>query len=116
MLKASAAKKINLLTVLSVNDIRKLDVKVSSGLSWEQSASDLVSEFGANDTLNSLLKSTYIVVTFQSSGALVVINKGDGKYEYSLIFDPKKMEGEDQGNGMIIGCMSVFTATLVGNS
>lgn len=115
LLKASAAKKVNLLTVLSVNDIRKLDVKVSSGLSWEQSASDLVSEFGANVTLNNLLKSTCIVVTFQSSGALVVSNKGDGKYEYSLIFDPEKMEGEDQGKGMIIGCMSVFTATLAGN-
>jgi hypothetical protein len=115
LLKASAAKKINLMTVLSVNDIRKLDVKISSGLSWEQSASDLVSEFGANNTLNNLLKSTYIVVTFRSSGALVVINKGGGKYEYSLIFDPEKMEGEDQGKGMIIGSMSVFTATLAGN-
>lgn len=115
LLKASAAKKINLLTVLSVNDIRKLDVKVSSGLSWEQSASDLVSEFGANGTLNNLLKSTIIIVTFGSSGALVVINKGNGKFEYSLIFDPEKMEGEDQGKGLIIGCMSVFTATLAGN-
>jgi hypothetical protein len=115
LLKASAAMKINLMTVLSVNDIRKLDVKISSGLSWEQSASDLVSEFGNNNTLNNLLKSTYIVVTFRSSGALVVINKGGGKYEYSLIFDPEKMEGEDQGKGMIIGCMSVFTATLAAN-
>ena len=99
LLKASAAKKVNLMTLLSVNDIRKLDVKVSSGLSWEQSASDLVSEFGANVTLNNLLKSTYIVVTFQSSGALVVINKGDGKYEYSLIFDPEKWRVKIRGKG-----------------
>ncbi len=64
------------------------------------------------------MKSKYLVITFQSSGALIVTNKGNNKYEYSLIFDPEKMEGEDMdnGKGKIIGKMSFFTATLAATS
>ncbi len=56
LLKASEAKQINLMTILSVNDIRKLDVKISAGLSWEQSATDMVYELETNSVLNSLLE------------------------------------------------------------
>jgi hypothetical protein len=115
LLLSSSKKEINLLTILSIHDIRKLDVKVSSGLSWEQSAFDLAFELKNNESLKGLSKSTYLVITFQSSGALFVANDGNNNIEYSLVFDPEKMEGEDEvkGQGRIIGRMSFFTAALV---
>jgi len=114
LMKASFEKHINLLTVISIHDIRKLDVKVSMGLSWEQSAIDLVTELKTNTLLSDLLKSKYLVITFQSSGALFVVNNGDSNFEYTLVFDPENMEGEDEesNQGNIIGRMSFFTATL----
>jgi len=114
LLHISGQDQLNLITILSIQDIRNLDVKVSAGLSWEQSALDLVAEFKANDVLSSLLKSKYLVVTFQSSGALLVINDGQGNFEYTLIFDPEKMEGEDEdeSQGKMIGRLSVFTAAF----
>ena len=96
LLQISGQDQLNLITILSIQDIRNLDVKVSAGLSWEQSALDLVAELKTNDVLSSLLKSKYLVVTFKSSGALLVINNGQGNFEYTLIFDPEKMEGEDE--------------------
>jgi len=114
LMKASGDKHLNLLTILAINDIRRLDVKISSGLSWEQSALDLVAELNTNEVLLSLMKSKYLVVTFQSSGALFVVNQGDNNYEYTLVFDPEMMEGEDEAKdqGKIIGRMSFFTAAF----
>jgi len=114
LLKASYSEKLNLLTILSINDIRKLDVKVSTGLSWEQSALDLAAELRTNEALSSVMKSKFLVITFQSSGALFVVNNGDNNYDYKLIFDPEKMEGEDVENeqGSTIGNMSFFTAAF----
>lgn len=117
IIQASLQKKLNLITILSINDIRKLDLNVSSGISWEQSASDLVTELNTNLVLARLLKSKYLIITFQSSGALFVVNNGQGNYEYTLIFDPDCMEGEDEDKdqGKIIGRMSFFTAAFASN-
>ena len=114
ILKASDKSQLNVLTLISISDIRKHDVKVSSGISWEQSAIDLVYELNNNEVLSQLLKCKYLVITFQSSGALFIVNNG-GKNEYTLVFDSEKMEGEDEfdDHGKIIGKMSVFTAAFV---
>lgn len=114
MIKASVKKELNLLTILSINDIRKLDVKVSAGLSWEQSALDLVAGLNSNEILKYLMRSKYLVITFQSSGALFIVNNGSDNFEYTLIFDPENMEGEDEDTkqGRIIGRISFFTAAF----
>jgi len=114
LLESSGEQRMQLLTIISVNDIRRQEARISSGLSWEQSAIDLVYELKTNPALNYLNKSSYLVVTFQSSGALFVVNQGNGLSEYKLIFDPCSIEGDDDGknDGWIIGRMSLFTAAF----
>jgi hypothetical protein len=114
LLKASGEQRLNLLTIISVNDIRRQQARISCCLSWEQSALDLVYELKTNPALQHLNKSTYLVVTFQSSGALFIVNKNDNLSEYRLIFDPGSMEGDDEekNRGRIVGKMSFFTAAL----
>ena len=114
LLKASQEEKINLLTIISVNDIRKQDARISSRISWEQSALDLVYELETNIRLADLKKSKYLVITFGSSGAVIIVKKPNGSFEYKLIFDPKRLESEweESKKGTIIGIMSCFTAAL----
>jgi len=114
LLNASYEGNINLLSIVSINEIRRQDARVSSKISWEQTALDLVYELKNNIGLADLSKSKYLVVTIDSSGAVFVINKGDGEFEYKLIFDPLNLENEweEKCNGSVIGLMSCFTAAL----
>jgi hypothetical protein len=114
LLNASSEGKINLLTIVSVNDIRRQDARISTKISWEQSALDLTYEISNNINLKDLQKSKYLVVTFQSSGAVFIINNGNGSYEYRLVFDPRYLEDEweEKRKGSVIGRMSCFTAVL----
>lgn len=114
LLKASEEGKINLLTVVSINDIRRQDARISSKISWEQTALDLVFELKNNFRLVELLKSKFLVVTLDSSGAVLIVNKGGGIFEYKLLFDPLNLEDEwdEKHIGNVIGRMSLFTAAM----
>ncbi len=107
-------KRSTCLTIISVNDIRKQDARISSRISWEQSALDLVYELETNIRLADLKKSKYLVITFGSSGAVTIVKKADGSFEYKLVFDPRHLESEweESKKGTIIGIMSCFTAAL----
>jgi hypothetical protein len=122
LLEASANGKIELVSLVSVNDIRRHEARVSSNISWEQTALDLAYEIKNNVTLKELLKSKYLVITLQSAGALLIVNNGNGKFDYKLIFDPENLEKEweekqiqKEGQWSVIGKMSCFTATLAAN-
>jgi hypothetical protein len=117
LLNASQEGKINLLTLVSVNDIRKQDARISSKISWEQSALDLAYELETNIRLAELKKSRYLVVTFGSSGAVLISKKEDGSFEYKLVFDPRHLESEweESKKGTVIGMMSCFTAAMAAN-
>jgi hypothetical protein len=107
----------HLIIITSIDEIRKEDVMISSGLSWEQTALDLVYELKHNKTLIKLLKSKYLIVNFQSEGALYLEMKEGEIWKCRLIFDPKFLEGEwsnDKGfYGSIVGTMTCFTAAIV---
>jgi hypothetical protein len=117
LLNASQESKINLMTIVSVNDIRKQDARISSKISWEQSALDLAYELETNIRLAELKKSKYLVITFGSSGAVFLVKQEDGSFVYRLVFDSKHLESEweESKNGTIIGMMSSFTAALAAN-
>jgi hypothetical protein len=114
LLAASENGEINLLSIVSITDIRRQDARVSTKISWEQSALDLVYEIKNNINLADLQKSKYVIVTFGASGAILILNKGAGAYEYKLIFDPVHLEDEWEKShkGTVIGRMSCFTAAL----
>ncbi|MBK7215009.1 MAG: hypothetical protein IPH88_17305 [Bacteroidales bacterium] len=117
LLNLSKEGKINLVTIVSASDIRRQDARVSSRISWEQSALDLVYELKNNIALVGLTECRMLVVTFGSSGALVVSNKTTGVREYKLIFDACHLEGEweAKAEGNMIGKMSCFTAAFAGS-
>lgn len=114
LLKLSEEGKIVLVTLVSVNDVRREEVRISNGISWEQTTLDLISEIRNSDALHMLLRTGYLIIPIGASGALFVKNWGEGKHEYKLIFDPDQleMEEEDSRNGRIIGRMSCFTAAV----
>jgi hypothetical protein len=104
-----------LYTIVTLENLRKYEVKVSKAISWEQTALDLCFEITRNDKLKELLKSTYLIILIGSAGALLVqpdpIEKNTS---FNLIFDPEFMEDEwEQKNGSSIGTGSAFTAGLL---
>lgn len=108
----------NKLTIVtSINEIRKEDVLISKGVSWEQTALDLVSELKNNKSISQLLKCKRLIVNFQSEGALY-IEMGDKEeiLKCRLIFDPEHLEGDWAKTGKIegdvFGLMSCFTAAV----
>jgi len=117
LLNASQEGKINLITIVSANDIRRQDARISSKISWEQTSLDLAYELETNIRLTELKKSKYLVVTFGSSGAIFLVRQNDGSFVYRLVFDSKHLESEweESKKGTIIGMMSCFTAALAAN-
>ena len=109
--------KEKLTIIVSIDEIRKEDVLVSKGVSWEQTAIDLVHELKYNYALKLLLECRYLIVTFRSEGALYLEMQAGEICRCRLVFDPLHLEGEwskDAGlEGEVIGLMSCFTAGVV---
>lgn len=108
----------NKLTIVtSVDEIRKECVLVSGGISWEQTALDLIYELKFNKTLNHLLSCRNLIITFRSEGALYLEMKDEEIWKCRLIFDPEFLEGEwakaNEIKGDVIGSMTCFTASIV---
>ncbi len=107
------AKK--LVAIISANDLRREEVKITSGLSWERTALDLVSELKHNPRISDLLKCKHLIINIGHEGALWVKRTGKNRFEYRLIFDPEKMETDryDMIKGAAIGYTSCLTASIV---
>lgn len=84
-----------LTTILNLNQIKHYNIKISNGISWEQTALDIVHGLHKNKTLKNLLNSNELIITIGSAGAIVIEkNKVTQAPEYNLVFDPTFMEGE----------------------
>lgn len=103
-----------LVVVISIEDIRREEVKVSKGISWERTALDLAEELCFNPEINSLLNCRHLIVHFGSEGALHVDNAAGGK-AFHLIYDPEHLEREwstdEEGQGL--GYMACLTSGIV---
>lgn len=105
----------NLIVVINANDLRKIEgIHISRSLSWERTAKDFVFELQRSDALNSLKKCPYLVVLFDTDGAILYRRKND-IIDAIIVFDPSLLEGDFVANveGNMMGVMSTFTATLV---
>ena len=107
-----------LITLLSINELRKYDIKISKGISWEQTCLDLCYELVTHKALTNLLKSKFLVISMGAAGA-IIIKDGDNEKmaEFALVFDPEYMEGdwEQKLNLNCIGQMCAFTAGFTYN-
>jgi hypothetical protein len=103
-----------LVVVVSIGDIRREEVKVSKGISWERTALDLAEELCFNSEINSLLNCRHLIIHFGSEGALHVENTTNGK-AFHLVYDPEHLErewgGKVEGSGL--GYMACLTSGIV---
>ena len=104
-----------LVLVASINDIRREEAKVSKGLSWEQSALDLIEALHSNPALHQLLECRHLIVSFGPEGALHVDMTEPEERRYRLFFDGRYTEGmfTDTFQGAVFGFTSCLTAGIV---
>jgi len=108
----------NKLTIItSIDEIRKEDVLISKGVSWEQTALDLVYELSNNKAINKLLQCKRLIISLQSEGALYLEMDEFGEIlKCRLLFDPENLESEwvtkFNIEGGVFGLMSCFTAAI----
>jgi hypothetical protein len=107
--------KHNLVVVVPAEALRRRNVRLSRGLSWEATAEDLTAELRSNPQLTPLLEARHLIVTFQSDGAFWFDNSSEGAKSL-LVFDASRAEGEwseSQGKGGAFGYLSCLTAAVV---
>jgi len=105
------------LVVLSVDDLREHDAPISRGLSWEQTALDLVWQLLNEAPFASLRDCPHLVVRFGLDGALYwqcIKDQNETKYRAWLVYDPDGIEGTGAHSfaGKMVGYASVFTAAI----
>jgi hypothetical protein len=103
-----------LVVVISIGDIRREEVNVSSNISWERTAMDLAEELCFNSEIKSLLNCRHLIVHFGSEGALHIEDAVNGK-AFHLVYDPEHLEREwsDHHEGQCLGYMACFTSGIV---
>ncbi|MCB2210388.1 ATPase [bacterium] len=107
-----------LIVILPVQDLRRSEVHISRGLSWERTAQDLAWELVHNPAINSLSACAHVIISFDTGGAFHLTHQRKGTAEdppqSSLFFDPETIEGTWKQNfdGAMIGYTSALTASI----
>jgi len=107
--------KENLVVVVPVEELRRWNVKISRGPSWEATIEDLTAELRGNPLLTSLLKARHLIVTFGCDGAYWLDN-APHSVSSLLVFDAARVEGEwaeRQGVGTAFGFLSCSVAAVI---
>ena len=111
-----------LVVVMTLNDLRLSDVKISRELSWERIATDLARELVRHPAVNGLVYCAHVVVTLGTGGAVLLSRKGplEGQLDRldepdcNVFFDPEAIENSwaEQYPGAMIGYASCLTAGI----
>jgi hypothetical protein len=106
------------IVVLSIDDLRDCGAPISSGLSWERTALDLVWQLLNVEDFASLRQTPHLIVRLGLDGVIYWHARKGGKaddYSAWLVYDPAGIEGtaESSCDGRMVGYGSVFTAALV---
>jgi hypothetical protein len=108
-----------LIVVISADNLRREDIRVSRGLSWESTVDDLVEEIKSNPAISELKECRHLIVTLRGDAALWLDGPKSEKHgPCRLVFDPERGEGEwedAQKCGNAFGFLSAMTAALAWN-
>ncbi|MGD0506941.1 MAG: RyR domain-containing protein [Terriglobales bacterium] len=108
-----------LIVLVSADNLRREDVRVSRGLSWESTVDDLVEEIHANPAISELKSCRHLVITLRGDAALWLDKPGNrGHGPCRLVFDRERGEGEWEDShkeGGAFGFLSAMTAALAWN-
>jgi hypothetical protein len=85
-----------LVVVVSADHLREQQTRISRGLSWERTATDLVWQLACNPDLVSLGNCLHLVVRFGIDGAIHYSRRA-GRVESRLYYDPAVAEGGARG-------------------
>src|ERR1035437_4774863 len=109
-----------LVVVMTLNDLRLSDVKISRELSWERIAGDLARELVRHPAVNGLVSCAHVVVSLGTGGAVLLSRRGTVESQVDrlvepachVIFDPEAIENSwaEQYPGGMIG----YSSCLVG--
>ena len=65
-----------LVVVMTLDDLRLSEVKISRELSWERTAGDLAAELIRHPAVNGLVHCAHVVVSLQTGGAVLLSRRG----------------------------------------
>ncbi len=112
-----------LIVVTTVDDLRRSEVQISQGLSWERTAQDVAWELTHNPRMNGMSRCFAAIVSFNTEGAVVISNQDNDLHAETasvrpktrLFFDPLCMEGmwQQQYPGSMIGYTTCLVAAIV---
>jgi len=112
-----AGQRQKLITIVNLDQIKHYNVRVSNGISWEQTALDTVYGVHQDPVLKNLLISAELIITIGTAGAVIITaGKTPGDFEYRLVFDPENMEEEweEKYFGDIINQVGLGSSFLAG--
>jgi RyR domain len=109
-----------LVVVMTLNDLRLSDVKISRELSWERIAGDLARELMRHPAVNGLVHCAHVVVSLGTGGAVLLSRREalDDRLDRldqpdcHVFFDPEAIE--DSWAEQYPGAMVGYTSCLVG--
>jgi hypothetical protein len=113
--KNDSRSREKLILVLSARDLRRQQVMISQGRSWEQTVIDVLTELDVNPIFCEVRKCAHLIIKFDMEGALLISNPGGKDQRSILFFDPGHLEGEWKSNyqGSMLGLQACFTAGIV---
>ncbi len=109
-----------LIVVMTLEDLRLSEVKISRELSWERAAGDLARELVHHPAVNGLARCAHVVVTLGTGGAVLLSRQdtadpaGLGRPDCHVIFDPEAIENSwaEQYPGSMIGYGTCLVAAI----
>jgi hypothetical protein len=111
-----------LVVVMTLDDLRLSEVKISRELSWERTASDLASELLRHPAVNGLSHCAHVVVSLQTGGVILLSRRGElaqqldrlERPDCHAIFDPEAIENSwaEERPGAMIGYTTCLAAGI----
>lgn len=104
-----------MIVIISANEIRKEDIRISERTSWEQIVEDTKVALLHHHKAKELMKAKHLIVTYNNDGALLIENTGSGEPEVVLLCDTARIENEwsEKIEGKAFGYMSCVVSAVI---
>lgn len=103
--------------LLDVEDLRQDGLAISTGLSWERTAQDTISQIRHSGDYRNYLLYGHLIIRYGVTGALHIANDPDTQRRtHTLYFDPKNDDAawdRSSQDGHMLGATSVYAAHFV---
>ena len=103
-----------LVTLTTIDDLRRSEVQISRQISWERTAQDVFWEVTHNPRVNSLSRGAHCIISLNAAGAILISNPAGGDVRAQLLFDPYHMEcdWENAYGGSMYGYATCLAAAI----